>query len=120
MSPCLSSPLPPVVDVGPPSTSPVGPPVGGLEGVKLSVGTAAKYLVETFVIHNREFTWSRGLCGSLEDFKLTLQNCDLYLVFFYFVFFVFNLDFDLYLEVIIFSLDCFYLYFHLYEEIMIS
>ena len=88
--------------------------------MKLSVGTAAKYLVVTFVIRNREFTWSRGLGGSLEDFKLTLQNCDLYLVFFYFVFFVFNLDFDLYLEVIIFSLDCLYLYFHLYEEIMIS
>ena len=87
--------------------------------MKLSVGTAAKYLVVTFVIRNREFTWSRGLGGSLEDFKLTLQNCDLYLVFFYFVFFLLNHEFNLDLILIIFVLHGFDLYFHLGKDTLI-
>ena len=65
-------------------------------------------------------TWLRSLGGSLNNFQLTLKNCDLDLVFYYFVFFVLDDDFNLDLIFIIFVLHLFDLYFHLGKDCLTS
>ena len=63
------------------------------------------------------FTWFRSLCGSQKNFQLTCKNCDLDLVFFYFVFFALDLDLNFDLFFIIFGLHGFDLDFHLGKDI---
>ena len=64
-------------------------------------------------------TWFGSLGGVLNNLQLTLKNCDLDLVLFYFVFFVLDHDFNLDLIFIIFVLHGFDLYFHLGKDTLI-
>ena len=61
-------------------------------------------------------TWFGSLGGILNNLQLTLKNCDLDLVLFYFVLFVLDHDFNLDLIFIIFVLHGFDLNFHLGKD----